>query len=230
MPAEKYVAITGTSKGLGEALARRLDELGHHIFGGARTPLESLAQEPPGRYERVDTTESSSLDNWWSRMTKAWGRLPDVVVANAAVINKNAPLWEVPEREFRAVMEANVTGVFLTLKQFLTRWHALPKDLQHPAVLVVLSSGWGRSTSADVAPYCTSKWALEGMVGALSQELPTPLSVVSLNPGIIDTDMLRSCFGTSASRFGRPEQWAVSAADQILGFGRSDNGAQATVS
>lgn len=96
-------------------------------------------------------------------------------------------------------------------------------------VIVNLSSGWGRSTSPEVAPYCATKWAIEGLTRALSQELPKGLAAVALNPGIIDTDMLRSTFGTRASNFLGPGEWTKAAIPFLLKLGPSDNGKALTV-
>src|SRR4029079_14412946 len=96
-------------------------------------------------------------------------------------------------------------------------------------VIVNISSGWGRSTAAEVAPYCASKWAVEGLTRALAQELPRGMAAVPLNPGIIDTDMLRTCFGGSAGNYPSPERWAEQAVPFLLGLGAKDNGQALTV-
>ena len=97
-------------------------------------------------------------------------------------------------------------------------------------VIVNLSSGWGRSTDAEVAPYCATKWAIEGLTQALAQELPPGVAAIALNPGVIDTDMLRSCFGGSASSYPSPQQWAKRAVPFLLKLGPKDNGQPLTVS
>jgi NAD(P)-dependent dehydrogenase (short-subunit alcohol dehydrogenase family) len=96
-------------------------------------------------------------------------------------------------------------------------------------VIVNLSSGWGRSTDAEVAPYCASKWAIEGLTQSLAQELPSGMAAVPLNPGIINTEMLRSTFGGSASIYPTPEEWAKVAVPFLLEIGPKDNGKQLTV-
>jgi NAD(P)-dependent dehydrogenase (short-subunit alcohol dehydrogenase family) len=92
-----------------------------------------------------------------------------------------------------------------------------------------MSSGWGRSTAPEVAPYCASKWAIEGLTQALSQELPPGLAAVALNPGVIDTDMLRSCWGESAGSSPSPEAWARKAAPFLLSLTTEHNGQALTV-
>jgi len=91
-------------------------------------------------------------------------------------------------------------------------------------VIVNFSSGWGRSTDAEVAPYCATKWAIEGLTRSLAQELPAGMTAVPLNPGIIDTDMLRSSFGGSAGGYPSPAEWAKRAAPFLLKIGPADNG------
>ena len=91
-------------------------------------------------------------------------------------------------------------------------------------VIVNYSSGWGRSTSPEVAVYCASKWAIEGLTQALAQELPRGMAAVALNPGIIDTEMLRVCFGGSAASYPEPEQWVKAAGPFILRLGARDSG------
>jgi NAD(P)-dependent dehydrogenase (short-subunit alcohol dehydrogenase family) len=96
-------------------------------------------------------------------------------------------------------------------------------------VIANFSSYWGRSVAPDVAPYCASKWAVEGLTRALAQELPRGLAAVPVNPGIIDTDMLRSTFGDSAGSYPDPDTWSRSAAPFLLGLGPNDSGRPSTV-
>jgi NAD(P)-dependent dehydrogenase (short-subunit alcohol dehydrogenase family) len=87
-----------------------------------------------------------------------------------------------------------------------------------------MSSGWGRSTSPEVAPYCASKWAVEGLTQALAQELPSGLAAVAVSPGVVDTDMLRSCWADSAASCPSPEVWAKGATNFLLSLGAEHNG------
>jgi NAD(P)-dependent dehydrogenase (short-subunit alcohol dehydrogenase family) len=96
-------------------------------------------------------------------------------------------------------------------------------------VIVNFSSGWGRSTDADVAPYCATKWAIEGLTQSLAQELPEGLAAIPLNPGIIDTDMLRISFGGEAGNFPDADDWASIAVPFILKLGAKNNGQALTV-
>jgi NAD(P)-dependent dehydrogenase (short-subunit alcohol dehydrogenase family) len=94
---------------------------------------------------------------------------------------------------------------------------------------VNFSSGWGRSTDAEVAPYCATKWAIEGLTQALAQEIPDGMAAIPLNPGVIDTDMLRSCFGDSAASYPSAQQWAQRAVPFLLRLSPGENGQSLTV-
>ena len=96
-------------------------------------------------------------------------------------------------------------------------------------MIVNFSSGWGRGTSPEVAPYCATKFAIEGLTQALSAELPAGMCAVPLNPGIINTDMLQSCFGANASSYPTPEQWAERPCRFCSDLGPKDNGKSLTV-
>ena len=95
-------------------------------------------------------------------------------------------------------------------------------------VIVNLSSGWGRSTSPDVAPYCATKFGVEGLTQALSQELPRGVAAIAVSPGVVHTEMLESCFADAAS-CEKPDSWATRAAPFFLGLTAADNGASLSV-
>eukprot|EP00475_Leptophrys_vorax_P002978 TRINITY_DN11709_c0_g1_i1.p1 TRINITY_DN11709_c0_g1~~TRINITY_DN11709_c0_g1_i1.p1 ORF type:complete len:203 (+),score=1.45 TRINITY_DN11709_c0_g1_i1:41-610(+) len=174
-------------------------------------------------FETVDVTSDEQVKAFAEKVTATLG-VPHIVVNNAGIINANARLWEVPPQEMQAVLAVNVLGTANAVRHF-----APAMVSRRQGVIVNMSSGWGRSASAQVAPYCASKWAVEGLTKALSQELPSGVAAVALNPGVIDTAMLQSCFGASAGGYQKPEDWAPRAADLILGLRAADNGASLTV-
>jgi NAD(P)-dependent dehydrogenase (short-subunit alcohol dehydrogenase family) len=133
-------------------------------------------------------------------------------------------LWEIGAREFSEVVDVNVKGTANVIRHFAP---AMVK--RKTGVIVNLSSGWGRSTDAEVAPYCASKWAIEGLTQSLAQELPSGMAAVPLNPGIVNTEMLQSAFGGSANNYPTAEEWAKIAVPFLLRLGPEDNGKQLTV-
>ena len=83
----------------------------------------------------------------------------------------------------------------------------------------------GGATILDAA----TKLGIEGLTSALAQELPAGLAAVALNPGIIDTRMLRSCFGEGAGGYPTPEEWAQVAVPYLTSLGSRHNGKALTV-
>jgi NAD(P)-dependent dehydrogenase (short-subunit alcohol dehydrogenase family) len=155
---------------------------------------------------------------WAAAVLKSHGT-PDLLLNNAALMNRNAPLWKVPAQEFDAVVDVNIKGTANVLRHFVPAMIKAGRG-----VIVNFSSGWGRAVDAEVAPYCATKWAIEGLTRALALELPAGMAAVPLNPGIIDTAMLRSCFGAGAGGYPGPEEWALQAVPFLLGLGPRHNG------
>ena len=170
------------------------------------------------RIHRCDVSDPGHVAAFANDILSSFGP-PDLLLNNAAVINPNAPLWEVSPEEFSRVIDVNLKGVHLVCRAFIPAMIG-----RGSGVVVNFSSGWGRSTSPEVAPYCTTKWGIEGMSRALSQELPSGLAAVALNPGIIDTDMLRLTLGGGASGYPGAADWAVKAVPFLEKLGLTDNG------
>jgi len=146
------------------------------------------------------------------------------VINNAALMNDPAPLWDISAEKFNQLMAVNINGTANVIRSLVPAMIERKKG-----VIVNLSSGWGRSVSSGVAPYCASKWAIEGLTQALALELPKGLAAIPLNPGVIDTEMLRQCFGNEAEGHIKAEAWAQIAAPFILKLGAKDNGKSLTV-
>jgi NAD(P)-dependent dehydrogenase (short-subunit alcohol dehydrogenase family) len=223
----KVIVVTGATRGLGRALVSAFSVGGHTLAGCGRSHghIAELRTAFPGPhiFEAVDVTDPEAVQTWAAKVLAEVGP-PDLLINNAALMNTPAPLWEVPANEFDALIEVNVKGVFHVIKAFMP---AMVKRAS--GVIVNLSSGWGRSTAPEVAPYCATKYAVEGLTLALAQEVPRGMAAVPLNPGVIDTDMLRQAWGQGASSFPSPEVWAKRAAPFLLGLGAKDNGRSLSV-
>lgn len=222
----KVILISGVTRGLGRAMSDEFIRRGHRVLGCGRSSeaIQELNQRhgPANRFEVVDVTRDEEVRVWAGRCLKLAGP-PDLLLNSAALINRNAPLWEVPAEEFSAVIDVNIKGVASLIRHFVP---AMVK--RGSGVIVNFSSGWGRSTDPLVAPYCATKWAMEGLTQALAQELPPGMAAIPLNPGIIDTDMLRSCFGADAGNYPAAAEWAQAAVPWLLGLGPRDNGRSLT--
>ncbi|MBS0260822.1 MAG: SDR family oxidoreductase [Planctomycetes bacterium] len=219
---KKTIVVTGATRGLGRAMVARFIEQGHTVLGCGRDSVKvaSLTAHygKPHDFSVVDVSRDAEVAKWAKRLLDKFGP-PDLLVNNAALVNKNAPLWKVTAAEFQQVLDVNIGGVANCIRHFVPAM-----AVRRKGVIINFSSGWGRSASPEVAPYCATKWAIEGLTQALAQELPRGMAAVPLNPGIINTDMLQSCFGGSASHYPDAEKWSQSAVPFILKIGPKDNG------
>ena len=223
---KKIIIITGVTRGLGRALSDQYLKMGHTVIGCGRNA--EIIKKMSAKYttntdfQALDVSDYESVIIWANRIINSFGS-PDFLLKNAGIMNNNRNLWEVSKRNFSDVVDTNIKGIFNTVKGYV------PEMInQNRGVIVNFSSGWGRTTSPKVAPYCTSKWAVEGLTKSLAQELPQGLSAVALSPGVIDTDMLRLCWGKSASAHEKPDTWAQRVAPYILKISSKDNGASIT--
>jgi NAD(P)-dependent dehydrogenase (short-subunit alcohol dehydrogenase family) len=169
-----------------------------------------IAHAAPHDFYPVDVANDEAVKSWASVVLTSHGA-PDLLVNNAGVINRKASLWELEAREFDEVLDVNVKGTANVIRHF-----GAAMARRKRGVMVNFSSGWGRSADAEVAPYCASKWGVEGLTQALAEELPSGMAAVALNPGIINTAMLRSAFEGGAENYPSPEAWATIAAPLLL--------------
>ncbi|CAM3427331.1 SDR family oxidoreductase [Brevibacillus invocatus] len=96
-------------------------------------------------------------------------------------------------------------------------------------VIINISSYWGRHGEGMVAPYCASKFAVEGLSRSLAQELPKGMAVVALDPGgSIDTAMLQQCSPGEVETAPSPEAWSRVAVPYLLKIGPKENGKSLT--
>lgn len=223
----KLIVITGVSRGLGLAMTENFIELGHTVLGCARSPesIEKLQHKysKPHNFTAVDVASDSQVKAWAKEILANYSP-PDLLINNAALTNHSRKLWEIDSEEFSQVIDVNIKGTANTIRHFVPAMIA-----KKSGIVVNFSSGWGRSTSPEVAPYCASKWAIEGLTRSLAQELPRGMAAIPLNPGIIHTDMLEISFGEDAANYTPIKTWVKKAVPFLLKLKPSDNGVPLTV-
>ena len=218
----KTVVISGSTSGLGKEMSIEFAKRGWLVAGLGKTKAKvdemTKIMGEKHQIKECDVSCNKSVKSFSENIIKKLG-VPELIINNAAVMNTPRPLWEVPREEFDYLTHVNINGVANMIRHFL------PSMVEkRQGIIINLSSGWGRSTSPDVAPYCATKWAIEGLSGALAQELPKGMGCIALNPGVIDTDMLRKCWGKGAELYQKPRDWAKLAVPFIENLSYQDNG------
>lgn len=203
-------------------MAIKFAELGHTVIGCGRNQKDLLSLQKflgtPHSFDKLDVTNDKKVSQWAKKILKKYGP-PDILINNAGIINKNKPLWKISANEFSDVIDINIKGVVNFIRHFVP---AMVK--RKSGVIINFSSGWGRFVSPEVAPYCATKFAVEGLTKSLAEELPKGMAAIPFSPGIINTQMLRSCFGGDAKNYESPEEWADHAVPFILKLSPKDNG------
>ncbi|MEE8142703.1 MAG: SDR family oxidoreductase [Planctomycetota bacterium] len=224
----KRVLITGATRGIGRAMVEEFSEQGYAVLGCGRSQkiIEELCKRfpAPHHFATLDVTEDSQVELWKQELL-AMGPAPDLLLNNAAIINSPTPLWQVEPQLFSDIIDVNIKGVANLIR------HWLPAMMERGSgVIVNFSSGWGRSTAPGMAPYCATKWAIEGLSQALAQDLPAGMAAVALSPGVIHTEMLETCFGKEgAARCIKPREWSRRAVPFLMKLGPKDNGASTRI-
>jgi NAD(P)-dependent dehydrogenase (short-subunit alcohol dehydrogenase family) len=225
--AGRKIVITGVTRGLGRALAEEFIVQGHTVFGCGRGGEGifdlRLTHAAPHDFSVVDVANDVKVGIWAADILGGHGA-PDLLINNAALMNHPKPLWEEEDRTFTQLVDVNLRGVANVIRHFVPAMVAAGRG-----VIVNFSSGWGRSVSQGVAPYCMSKWGIEGLTKALAEDLPKGMAAVPLSPGIIDTDMLRIAWADGASTYPKPDAWAKKAVPFLLALGPKDNGKSLSV-
>lgn len=206
----RKVAITGVSQGLGKALAEAFMARGVTVSGCVRklpdAELPGDRWKAPSRRVEANVTDAVALREF-ARDACAHA-VPEIVIANAGIINDRAPSWTIPVENWRDMLDVNTLGVVRTLRAFMPAFLARESGL-----FIAISSGWGREATHGLGPYCASKFAVEGLIGSLQTELPAQIRAVALDPGGgVNTGMLAACLPGENADYPTPEAWGAHAA------------------
>jgi NAD(P)-dependent dehydrogenase (short-subunit alcohol dehydrogenase family) len=182
----KVWLITGSSRGLGRAIANAVLAAGNRLVATARNPdgLHDLIGEYGDQVRAValDVTNPASARAAVAAATSAFGRL-DVVVNNAGYANVNS-IEDMAEDDFRAQIETDFFGVVNVTRAALPVMRA-----QHDGHIIQISSVGGRTTSPGLGAYQSAKWAVGGFSEVLAKEVrPLGIRVTVVEPGGMRTD------------------------------------------
>ncbi len=176
--------VTGGARGIGRAVAEAYAARGGRICILDRDPV---ADAPPGWICRQGSAASGpDLEAAFAAMDLAWGGV-DVAHANAGIA-ANKPSLELTEAEWRAVLDLNLTGVFLTAQAAARRM--VPAGA---GVILATSSIYGLTAGPNRAAYTATKGAVANLVRSLASEWgPHGVRVNAIAPGYVQTDMLET--------------------------------------
>ncbi|OLP61611.1 SDR family oxidoreductase [Xaviernesmea oryzae] len=186
----KTVVITGASRGIGAAIAKRFAREGAHLVVSANEEaVHQVAREietAGGRAISVlcDVTDKASVVALYDRAEEAFGRV-DVSIQNAGVITI-ARIEEMTEAEWDKVLAVNTKGVFLCAQEAIARM----RKHKSGGRIINTASGQARDGFIYTPHYAASKMGVVGITQSLAKEVARDgITVNAFCPGIIETDM-----------------------------------------
>ena len=213
MPSEdalagKVALITGASRGIGFAIARRLGRMGAHvsICGRDQAKLDQSAASLRGEgietlAVRADVARGDEISSLVHKTQQEVGPI-DILVNNAGT-GVFGPFQEFEEADWNAVMDTNLKSVFLACRAVAPEM--IRRQTGH---IINISSLAGKNTFANGAIYCASKWGLMGLTGSMAEDLRGyGIRVSAICPGSVATEFSGQG-GKNASKILQPDDVA----------------------
>ena len=216
-PDRKTALVTGSARGIGLAIARRLAADGFPValLDVDGPALEAAAKAVgDGAFGIVaDVTRAAEVDRAIAQVIERWGRL-DVLVNNAGITGRSFPIWELDDEDWQRVIDVDLTSVFYCCRA------AVKVMLRQGAGRIVnIASIAGKEGNPTLVPYSTAKAGVIGLTKALAKEVATRgILVNAVAPAVIGTELLEQMEKSTVDmliakipmgRVGTPEEVAA---------------------
>jgi benzil reductase ((S)-benzoin forming) len=204
----KYIIITGSSKGLGESIVKKLMNKEHHLFCISRNTnqeLINMANENSTllNYIDYDLNDVNNIDSMmgsiFSKIDKS--KLDSIYLINNAGIV--APITTVENADSQEVIR-NINVNLIAPMLIASNFMKFTKDFNLEKKIINVSSGAGKKPFHGWGPYCSSKAGLDMMtqcIGLEEQNKEYPVKIMSFGPGIMDTDLQKEIRSTKEEDF-----------------------------
>jgi NAD(P)-dependent dehydrogenase (short-subunit alcohol dehydrogenase family) len=203
------MVITGVSRGIGRGILEHaanssecdmvigIVKPGSHHMNELK---QKFGDKSKVKLMEADVGDFDSLKQCVDKL-KQDNCVPSLVIANAGVMTKLKPIWQVTKEEMDDAYRVDVRGTFNTMKAFIP----LMKD-KKGAVIANISSDWGLCGNKGCATFCMAKFAIEGLTKTAALDVEdSQLTIVAISPGMVMTDLLVEAYGQEqAKKIGTP--------------------------
>ncbi|WP_025027234.1 (S)-benzoin forming benzil reductase [Caldalkalibacillus mannanilyticus] len=204
----KYFILTGTSRGLGEAMAKQLLKEDHHLICISRTLNQSLMQLADQRgvalnYYPFDLSQVEQLEEF---MKDVFRTIPMeeieaiTLINNAGILTPVKPIEYCKSEEIIQNMNINLIAPMILTSAFVSHFLHLPVEKR----VVTISSGAGKKPYFGWSSYCSAKAGVDlftRCVGTEQEQQPYPVKMLSIAPGVVDTQMQVEIRSTQKEHF-----------------------------
>lgn len=209
----RVAVITGASRGIGRAVARRFAEEGAELVLIARSvegleETDDLVQAAGGTATLVplDLTDGAGIDRLGAALAERWGRM-DILVGNAAILGELSPIGHIDPNEWNRVLRVNATANWWLLRSLDVLLRASPSGRA-----IFVTSGVTQGAFAYYGAYAASKAALESLVRTYAAEITkTNVRANLIDPGVIRTALRAQAYPGEDPDTLRPPEAVASA-------------------
>ena len=204
-----HLVLTGSSTGIGRALAERLLSRGHHVWGLARSDQSDFAASHPNfHHTRCDVSDYSAVAAAASAYAAAWPQL-DAVICAAGLQGEIAPALTADPLKWSATIRANLDGTYFALRAFASLL-VQPAPTASRKKIICFSGGGATKARVNFSAYGVAKTALVRLVETIAEEnRDQPLDINALAPGAINTRLTDEILALGPSVVGAPESAAA---------------------
>lgn len=191
----KVVVVTGSTRGIGRAIAERLAETGAKVVVSSRnaanvagTCREIGMKCPEIAGISADVSTGKGVEKLFRFALKRFGTV-DVWINNAGLSSGYRYLQDIPEKEIRRIVDTNLTGVLLSCRTVIPHFIREKKGV----IINITGRGGRLESAAFMAVYAATKAAVTSLTKSLAEEnRKHPLSIHALLPGMVETDFYRN--------------------------------------
>ena len=229
---KKIVVITGASRGLGRAIAKKLASpesilvlCSRDIKKLKKVYLELKNEEVECYAYRVDVSKKKSVIKFFRMVLKKLGKI-DILINNAGAIHKKKLMEKITDKEFELCMKTNFESVFYTLREIIP---AMKK--RKSGTIISISSTTAKRGNPDFAAYSASKFAVTGLMQSAARSLDDyGIRCLTIFPSGIRTDMRKYILGADeASTQQSPDSVAEHIKNTIENVVEFPNGSEIVI-
>ena len=200
------LVLTGSSSGIGRALASHLLSSGHRVWGIARSDQSDFAaQHAEFRFSACDVSDWAHVERSAAAVAAAWPHV-DGLICCAGIQGEIGPAISADPQRWSATVRANLDGTFFPFRAFHPQLARAPRR----AKVVAFAGGGATKERANFSPYAAAKTGVVRLIETLAEELrATPIDLNAVAPGAINTRLTEEVLALGPTIAGAGEYAAA---------------------